>query len=101
MSDTEHIVGAHAKDHKAAEVVTVTHVAGSKAAKAQEIFNEIGRTAPRKEVIARMQHETGLTAAGASTYYQNMKGKAGMVNKRVMVTMPVPQGQPVATIAKT
>lgn len=77
---------------KATGHTEVTHVKGSKAALAQAIFDEDARKKPRKEVIARMISETGLTQSGASTYYQNMKGKAGMVNKREMVTMKVATG---------
>ena len=82
----------------------VTHVKGSKAERAQAIFNEIGGTAPRKEVIARFTNEVGLSVSGASTYYQNMKAKAGMVHKRVLVTTRVdniPQGDALANNSGT
>lgn len=77
--------------HKKGEVF-VTHVAGSKAAVAQKIFNEHAREKPRKDVIAMMIRETGLTQSGASTYYQNMKKSAGMVGKRELVTTQIVQG---------
>lgn len=39
---------------------------------AVRIFNEM-KDAKRKEVVERFQKEAGLTKAGASTYYQNIK----------------------------
>lgn len=77
---------------EAPAVVTVNHVVGSKAQIAQAIFDEDARAKPRKEVIGRMRTEAGLTEAGASTYYQNMKKTAGMVKPRVLVTTEVQQG---------
>ena len=71
--------------------VFVSHVKGSKAQIAQDIFNEIGGTAARKDVINRFVNEVGLSVSGASTYYQNFKSKAGMVQKRVLVTTQVRQ----------
>jgi hypothetical protein len=51
----------------------------NKAAVARAIFNEVGTTQPRKEVIARFKAEAKLTDSGAATYYQNMKKEAGLV----------------------
>jgi hypothetical protein len=51
----------------------------NKAAKAREIFNEVGTSLPRKDVIKRFQDEAMLTPSGAATYYQNMKKDAGLV----------------------
>lgn len=48
----------------------------SKADKAREIYISMPG-ASRKAVIARFVSECGLTQAGASTYYQNIKGKTG------------------------
>lgn len=77
------------KDPKKPDGTYVTHVKGSKAQRAQEIFNEIGGKEPRKVVINRFVEEVGLSVSGASTYYQNMKAKAGMVHKRELVTTRV------------
>lgn len=79
------------KENKGKEVI-VTHVQGSKAHVAQQIFDRIGRTEPRKNVIAAFVSDAGLSPSGASTYYQNMKKAAGMVNKRVLVSTVVEQG---------
>ena len=82
----------------------VTHVKGSKAQRAQDIFNQIGGTAPRKEVIKRFTEEVGLSVSGASTYYQNMKAKAGLVHKRELVTTRVDtiaQGEAIANNSGT
>lgn len=88
-----HSTGAvNTGDGKEGKGVFVTHVVGSKAAIAQKIFNEHGREKPRKDVIAMMIRETGLTQSGASTYYQNMKKNAGMVHKRELVTTKIEQG---------
>lgn len=53
----------------------------NKAEVARHIFNEVGVDLPRKEVLQRFQKEAGLTAAGASTYYQNFKKEAGLVGQ--------------------
>lgn len=58
-----------------------------KSDKAREVFNDCYKsfhTDPksvpaRKDIIARLQAEAGLTHAGAATYLQNMKAKAGLV----------------------
>lgn len=59
----------------------------TKAAKAREIWNEEvtklkGQCPVRSTTIARFQSEAGLTKAGAATYYQNYKKKAGFVNSK-------------------
>ena len=94
VADQSHATGAVNNGGQATsgKEVFVTHVKGSKAARAQEIFNEIGRTQPRKVVISRFVSEVELSPSGASTYYQNMKKNAGMVNRRELVTTAVPQG---------
>jgi hypothetical protein len=63
----------------------VTQVAVTKAEKARTIFKEcyaMPQVPQRKDIIARMVTEAGLTKAGAATYLQNMKTKAGLVVKR-------------------
>jgi hypothetical protein len=70
-----------------APVVTVTQTvaAATKADKARTIFKEAYGTSPvpqRKDIIHRMVNEAGLTKAGAATYLQNMKTKAGLVVSR-------------------
>lgn len=59
----------------------------TKAAKAREIWNEEvtklkGQCPVRSTTISRFQTEAGLTKAGAATYYQNYKKKAGFVNSK-------------------
>jgi hypothetical protein len=63
----------------------VTQAAVNKAEKARAIFKEcyaMPQVPQRKDIIARMVKEAGLTKAGAATYLQNMKTKAGLVVKR-------------------
>ena len=65
--------------------VTQTVVAATKADKARTIFKEAYSMSPvpqRKDIINRMVVEAGLTKAGAATYLQNMKTKAGLVVAR-------------------
>ena len=71
--------------------VTVTQTATvlTKADKARTIFKEAYSMSPvpqRKDIINRMVVEAGLTKAGAATYLQNMKTKAGLVVSRVKST---------------
>lgn len=60
------------------KATATTAAAPSKASKAREIFNKLypqvieGKKA-RKDVIAAFVDKAGLTAAGASTYYQKFK----------------------------
>ena len=55
---------------------------------AKELAKEGGLV--RKDVIARLVAEAGLTPKGAATYYQNNKNKAGLVNhKPKVVAEPV------------
>jgi hypothetical protein len=66
-----------------APIVTATAVA--KADKARTIFKEAYSMNPvpqRKDIINRFVSEAGLTKAGAATYLQNMKKKAGLVVAR-------------------
>lgn len=63
----------------------------TKAQKARIIFAEAypdGKTTivQRKDILARFVNEAGLTKAGAGTYLQNMKDKAGITVKRTVVT---------------
>lgn len=53
----------------------------TKADTGRTIFNEelATGTLVRKNVIDRLMKEAGLTKAGAATYFQNMKNKAGLV----------------------
>ena len=71
------------------EVVQVQPL--TKAEKARKIFAEAypdGKTTVmvRKDILARFINEAGLTKAGAGTYLQNMKDKAGITVKRTPVT---------------
>ena len=71
--------------------VTQTVAALTKADKARTIFKEAYSMSPvpqRKDIINRMVVEAGLTKAGAATYLQNMKTKAGLVVARVKSTAP-------------
>lgn len=43
---------------------------------ARAIFKKMGGKKPRKEVIEAFMSEAGLSAAGASTYYQKLKSAA-------------------------
>jgi hypothetical protein len=67
-------------EENTAVVAAVEHKV-SKAEVGRTIFNEAVAAGPlvRKDVIARLVAEAGLTAKGAATYYQNMKNKAGLV----------------------
>ena len=63
----------------------------TKADKARTIFKEAYSMSPvpqRKDIINRMVVEAGLTKAGAATYLQNMKTKAGLVVARPKSTAP-------------
>ena len=77
----------------ATEVVAtiVTQAATIKADKARAIFKEcyaMPQVPQRKDIINRFVVEAGLTKAGAATYLQNMKKKAGLVVARVQSTAP-------------
>lgn len=73
-----------------APTVVTTAKADNKADKAREIFNESyakfhidPKSVPaRKDIINRMVTEAGLTPAGAATYLQNFKKKAGLVAEK-------------------
>ena len=59
----------------------------TKAGKAREIWNDEvvknkGGCPVRGHTIKRLMDEAELTKAGAATYYQNMKKKAGFVNSK-------------------
>ncbi|RWZ83495.1 MAG: hypothetical protein EO766_17655 [Hydrotalea sp. AMD] len=61
----------------------------SKAAKGRAIWDRElakvggdGTKLVRKDIINLLKSEAGLTQAGAATYYQKMKEKAGLVNHR-------------------
>ena len=69
----------------------VTQAATIKADKARAIFKEAYSMSPvpqRKDIINRFVVEAGLTKAGAATYLQNMKKKAGLVVARPKSTAP-------------
>lgn len=53
----------------------------SKTAKAEEMFNSMPGV-PRSTLIQKFTAELGLTAKGASTYYQTMRKRAGMTTTR-------------------
>ena len=46
---------------------------------------ELAKGSARKDIIARLVAEAGLTKNGAATYLQNMKNKAGLVNHKPKV----------------
>lgn len=69
-------------------VAAAAPVVVTKADKAREIFAKAypdGKTTTmqRKDIINLLVSDAGLTKAGAGTYLQNMKSKAGIVQKRV------------------
>lgn len=73
-------------------VATVEHKV-TKADLARAIYaEETGKGTTRKDVIARMIVEAGLTKAGAGTYYQNFRNKAGLV-----IHKPKAEAAPVET----
>lgn len=58
---------------KADEPKARTPRSESKTAKAREVFTRMYGNHPRKDVIDAFINEVGLTANGASTYYQKLK----------------------------
>lgn len=63
----------------------------TKAAKARKVFAEVypdgkNTTFQRKDIIAKLESEAGLTKNGAATYLQNYKDKQGITVKRVPAT---------------
>ncbi len=48
-----------------------------------EVSKQNGQAPIRATTIKRLMLEAGLTQAGAATYFQNMKKKAGFVNSKV------------------
>ena len=65
--------------------VTTTAVAEGKMSKAAAIFAECMAQSPvpaRKDILARFQAEAGCTKAGAGTYLQILKGRAGLVQHK-------------------
>lgn len=76
---------APAASNKVAPVVIATAKAETKADKARAVFNACYAMDPvpqRKDIIAKMKSEAGLTDAGAATYLQNFKKAAGIVNSK-------------------
>lgn len=73
-----------------APITISTRTNETKSAKAVEVFNDCYKnfhTDPksvpaRKDIIARLMTEANLTQNGAATYLQNMKSKAGIVQKK-------------------
>lgn len=63
----------------------------SKTAKAEAMFAAMPGQ-PRAVVIQRFEHELGLTPKGASTYYQTMRKRAGMVAPRGEGGTAAPKG---------
>jgi hypothetical protein len=71
-------------------IVILSQKAVTKADKAREVFLDCYKdyhvnpasVPARKDIIARLMSECGLTQNGAATYLQNMKTKAGLVNKK-------------------
>lgn len=54
---------------------------GEKKEAAEAIFNEHYKKVPRKDIIEMFMTTVGLSAAGASTYYQNLKRVADAAAK--------------------
>lgn len=72
------------------EVIVNTAAVITKADKARVVFAEAypdGKTTTmqRKDIIAKLIVDAGLTKAGAGTYLQNFKSKAGIAVKREVV----------------
>lgn len=71
-------------------IVILSAKGQTKADKAREVFLDCYKdyhinpasVPARKDIIARMMKEAGLTQNGAATYLQNFKTKAGLVNKK-------------------
>ena len=79
------IVNAAAVAAPAAVIVAAPAAAPTKADKARAIFNAayaLPVVPARKDIIASMIADAGLTKAGAATYLQNFKNKAGLVVKK-------------------
>ena len=91
-TEREHIMTKATNKAVIAAVAPVAAVAViTKADKARAVFADCykdGKTTnvQRKDIIARLIGEAGLTKAGAGTYLQNMKDKAGITVKRTPVT---------------
>lgn len=65
-------------------VIINQNVVITKASLARGIFEEeLKNGLVRKDTINRLMGEANLTKAGAATYFQNMKKKAGLVVSRV------------------
>lgn len=54
-----------------------THRPGSKMALAASIFNKRIDKDTRAEILERFQNDVGLTASGASTYFQALRQESG------------------------
>lgn len=72
-----------------AQAAAVVATTVSKSKLAQAIFADelakqtaTGTAMVRKDVLARFMNEAGLSKAGANTYYQNIREKAGLVTKK-------------------
>lgn len=91
-TEREHIMTKASNKEVIAAVAPVVAVAViTKADKARAVFANCypdGKTTTlqRKDIIAKLIGEAGLTKAGAGTYLQNMKDKAGITVKRTPVT---------------
>ena len=73
-------------DQAIQQVEQVTPVVITKASVARTIFKEeMAKQSVRKDIIARLINEAGLTKNGAATYLQNMKKKAGLVKSTKVV----------------
>lgn len=73
------VLAASAPQGGSETVVTQTSV--NKSAIATAIFDECYKMTPvpqRKDILARVKTEAGLTDAGAATYLQNYKRKHGL-----------------------
>lgn len=76
------------------ETVAVVAAVVSKASLARLIWDEelakqtaTGAAMSRKAVVDRFVKEAGLTIAGARTYFQNNRDKAGLVVKRTVAAV--------------
>ena len=82
-----------AANQQAGTTTVQTATAENKAAKANAIFAECYAMSPvpqRKDILARVEKEAGLTPAGAATYLQNYKRKHGL-SKAPATTQAAPE----------
>lgn len=90
VNNSETIVN-QAPTASATTVAAAAPSGDTKAAKARKVFAEVypdgkNTTFQRKDIIAKLEQEAGLTKNGAATYLQNWKDKQGITVKRTPAT---------------